>query len=269
MFYPSTLPNRHRQFIERALPQLQSDPRLVGVAASGSYANNTLDPFSDLDLVIAVEPEHFDSVMRDRSQIAAKLAPDEQLLAHFTGEHVGEPRLVIGLYLDAGAAPLHVDLKFVQVQDAAVRVDEPCILWARDERLAQALAQGEGRYPRAEAQWIEDRFWIWVHYAATKIGRGEYFEALDCLGFLRGQVLGPLAQQDAGFEPCGVRKLEQQVPEFAMKLQGTVALCDAQSLVRATRCAAELYQSLRSDPVCINGAAQQAALAYLDALGQD
>ncbi|MER7057532.1 MULTISPECIES: hypothetical protein [unclassified Streptomyces] len=27
-----------------------------------------------------------------------------------------------------------------------------------------------------DLQWIEDRFWIWVHYGATKLGRGELFE---------------------------------------------------------------------------------------------
>ena len=43
------------------------------------------------------------------SAFAAGLGP---LLACFTGEHVGEPRLLIALY---GPPPVHVDLKFVPV----------------------------------------------------------------------------------------------------------------------------------------------------------
>lgn len=41
-------------------------------------------------------------------------------------------------------------------------------------------------------QWFEARAWIWLHYAATKLARGELYEAIGMLGFFREQVLGPL-----------------------------------------------------------------------------
>ena len=260
MQFPSSLPALHQKFIEHALPKLTDDPRIIGVAASGSYSDNSLDQFSDLDLVIAIEPESYDVVMKDRLSIVSKLG---DMVAGFTGEHVGEPRVMITLY---GREALHVDFKFVKVEDATRRVDEPVILWSRDSRFKEALCQGKGEYPKVDPQWVEDRFWVWMHYAGTKIGRGEYFEALEFLSFLRIQVLGSLALQQAGFEARGVRKIEQLLPEFAGKLKKTVAFPEKESLLRATEYAAELYLKLRSPGVAPRLKAQKLALDYLNNL---
>lgn len=48
MQFPSILPRRHREFLQQALPKLGKDPRVIGIAALGSFANNMLDQFSDL-----------------------------------------------------------------------------------------------------------------------------------------------------------------------------------------------------------------------------
>jgi hypothetical protein len=197
-----------------------------------------MDEFSDLDLIIAVEPSHHADVMAERMNIAASLG---NLLAAFTGEHVGEPRVLICLF---EAPLLHVDLKFVSLPDVATRVEDPVVLWERDGRLSSALAHGKAEYPMRSRQWIEDRFWIWVHYAATKIARGELFEAIDFLSFLRGTVLGPLALARAGAQPSGVRKIETLAPSFALELRRTVASHDAADCLRALRACVELYRSL-------------------------
>ena len=234
------LPALHTRFLRSAVERLSQDVRLVGVAAGGSYLTGTMDEFSDLDLIIAVEPAHHADVMTERMKIAASLG---NLLAAFTGEHVGEPRVVICLYEDP---LLHVDLKFVSIDDVATRVEDPVVLWERDGRLSRALAHGKAEYPSRSPQWIEDRFWIWVHYAATKIARGELFEAIDFLSFLRGTVLGPLVLARAGAQPSGVRKIETLAPAFAFELRRTVASHDAADCLRALRACVELYRSLRS-----------------------
>lgn len=110
------------------------------------------------------------------------------LVVGFTGEHVGESRLFITL---VGPPLLHVDFKFVRVSDFAERTEDPEILWDRDGLLADALAQQPPVTPAFDMQWIEDRFWIWVHYGATKLGRGELFETISFLTYLRETVLGP------------------------------------------------------------------------------
>ena len=46
-----------------------------------------------------------------------------------TGEHVGEPRLLICLY---DSPLLHVDLKFMSIADIEKRVDEPVGAYLRD-----------------------------------------------------------------------------------------------------------------------------------------
>jgi hypothetical protein len=52
---------------------LSADPRLVGVAIGGSFTSDSMDAFSDLDLVIAVEPEHQVRVLAERQRIAGSL----------------------------------------------------------------------------------------------------------------------------------------------------------------------------------------------------
>ena len=235
---PGSIPELHREFLHRSIDRLKADRRIVGVAAGGSFITNSMDEFSDLDLVIAVEPAHEAEVMAERMKIAASLG---KLLAAFTGEHVGEPRVLICLY---EAPLLHIDLKFVSLDDVATRVEDPFVLWEREERLSGALAHGKAEYPSRSLQWIEDRFWIWVHYAGTKIARGELFEAIDFLSFLRGTVLGPLALARAGARPSGVRKIETIAPAFALELQQTVASHDAADCLRALRACVELYRSL-------------------------
>ena len=49
-----------------------------------------MDEISDLDLVVVCRDEHQPELLRDTPAFAARLGP---LLACFTGEHVGEPRL--------------------------------------------------------------------------------------------------------------------------------------------------------------------------------
>lgn len=216
------VPEPHAAFLRAAVARLGEDPRLVGVAAGGSYLSRTMDEFSDLDLVIAVEPNAYASVREDRHRIAQSL---------------GE------------------------------RVEDPAVLWERDGRLTAALKASPAHFPEPVLQWIEDRFWVWVHYGAAKTGRGELFEAGDFLAFLRAQVLGPLCLKLRGARPSGVRRLEQRAPSLAEEMRTTVAAHDARSCALALRSAAEMYRRLRqalvAEPLSLRTEAEQAAMAYL------
>jgi predicted nucleotidyltransferase len=234
------LPSLHADFVARALPILAADPRIVGVAAAGSTARpETMDEHSDLDLVVAVEPDRYEEMMAGRVALARSLGP---LLHAFPGDHVGAPHLLICLY---GPPLLHVDLKFVPLPDAAQRVDENVVLCDDDGRLAATLADGRARYPQPDLQWMEDRLWTWVHYLGGKIARGELFEAIDGLGFIRARVLGPLALRQVGAQPNGVRRLESAAPGLVPRFAETVALPDAHSCLCAVRATIDLYRLLR------------------------
>jgi hypothetical protein len=251
--------------LEAAIPRLAADPRLVGVAAGGSYVTDTLDEFSDLDLVIAVDSGAYEAVLAERQAIAAGLGP---LLVGFTGEHVGEPRLLICLY---GPPLLHVDLKFVREDELGVRVEDPAVLWDRDGRMQAGLAAGTARFPDPDPQWIEDRYWVWVHYVAVKIGRGEILEAADALASIRGMSFGPMALASRGARPMGVRKLEHVAPDLAARLARTVAAYDRDACLAALRHAIECYRELRRDAAAPGlrrrVEAEEAAVAFVDALG--
>lgn len=56
---------------------------------------------------MVIDPLYYDEIMAQRMAFAGTLG---HLLHAFTGEHVGEPRLLICLF---GPQLLHVDLKFI------------------------------------------------------------------------------------------------------------------------------------------------------------
>ena len=258
--WPVALPDLHRSHLARISRGLRDNPGIIGLAAGGSFVSGTFDEFSDLDLVVVVAPSYWPRVLDDRNALARSFGP---LLASFTGEHVGEPRLLICLY---GPPLLHVDLKFLPPDALDARVEDPIVLWDRTGLVRGQLARAPARYPAPDLQWIEDRFWVWVHYAAGKLARGEVFEVLNLLAFLRAQVLGPLVLRQARAQPNGVRKLEQYAPQRAVELRATVARYDRVDAARALRAAIALYLDLRRElsapSLVVRSGAQAAALAF-------
>ena len=246
--------------MDTLVERLSRDPRVVGILAGGSYLFDAVDRYSDLDLVLVVEERDYAALMLERVQLAASLG---QLLESFTGEHVGEPRLLICLYEEP---LLHVDLKFVVLADLAERVEEPAVLWERDERVKRALAAGVAQYPEPDAAWLERRFWVWVHYTATKIGRGELFEALHLLDYLRCTVLGPLGLLRAGVRPSGVRRVELADAELARRLEATIAKYDAVDCLRALQACVGVYRWLRAANESTPSPVEVAVLHYVQEL---
>jgi hypothetical protein len=256
------LPDPHRRFLRDGIPRLAQHGGLIGLAAAGSFIDDGLDEYSDLDLLVVVTPDAWPAILAERRSIAARLG---SLLTAFTGEHVGEPRLLICLY---GPPLLHVDLKFILPAALSERVEEPVLLWDREGTVRAALDLGRGAYPQPDLQWIEDRFWTWVHYTATKIGRGELLECCDALGTMRAKVLGPLALRLAGARPSGVRRIETLAPRWAATLRATVSSCDAADCMRALRATIGAYRELReadgSSDLIRRAAAEREAVAYLE-----
>ncbi|MEV4222251.1 nucleotidyltransferase domain-containing protein [Nonomuraea sp. NPDC049725] len=226
----------HNRFLSDALPRIRQDPRVAGVAVAGSIAKGRPDVYSDVDLIVVIDDEAFDRVMEERLELIGSWAA---LVAGFTGEHVGEPRLIITL---VGPPLLHVDFKFVRASDFAERIEDPDVLWDRDGSLAASLAEHPPADSSLDLQWIEDRFWVWVHYGATKLGRGELFEVIGFLSYLREAVLGPLAARRVGASPRGVRHLESIAPDEARALQATLCGYDRIDAGRALLACVDLYR---------------------------
>jgi len=168
-----------------------------------------------------------------------------ELLNCFTGDHVGEKRLLVCMYDN----PLfHVDIKFVTLTEFYHRVEDPVILWERDGQLTFVILNSEAKWPPLDFQWLEDRFWIWIHYGALKIGRGEYFEALDCISFLRANVISPLMQIKNKQLPRGLRKVEMFFSKTDIeKLKETATGYSPELITIALEKEITLYRELRRE----------------------
>ncbi|MGZ8541197.1 MAG: nucleotidyltransferase domain-containing protein [Chitinophagaceae bacterium] len=249
------------QFVKRATEVIKKDDSIIGLAIGGSWLTNEVDEYSDLDLTLITKEKVSDHPAK-MLQYAAGFG---KLLSGFTGEHVGEPRLLICLYDDP---LLHVDIKFLTLPEFYSRVENPVILHDTSGQLKDILSKTESQYPFPGYQWIEDRFWIWVHYATLKIGRGELFEALDFLGFIRMVALGPLLQAKNGDLPRGVRKVEMNLPaDDLKKLKLTIAAYEQTSIIAALQASIELYRYLRqylfSDEIKMQAETELKVVEYL------
>lgn len=234
------LPALHARMIDRVVAAVRADERFEALLGTGSLAYGGFDEHSDLDFVIVVRADDHAAAMAERQAFARRLG---SLLAGFTGEHVGEPRLLICLF---GPPLLHVDLKFITPADLPALSEHPVVLWARnpgdlERRLAGMTVSGRGR----DAQWYEDRAWVWLHYVATKLLRGELFEAIGGLDFFRDQVLGAMLQRNAGRNARGVRRVESVHGARAL-LAPTLPSTGARSIAEALKRSAALYVELRA-----------------------
>ena len=237
----STLPSLHLTFLETLIEKLKLDDRFEALLAGGSMVQGGFDEHSDIDLLPVIRSDAYGHVLAERREIARGLG---NLLSAFTGEHVGEPRLLICLY---GPELLHVDLKFVVLADLKHLVERPKILWARDgTAMSNALDAAIIDWPNRSPEWFEERAWIWLHYGVTKLQRGELFEAMGMIAFFREYVLGPMLHRRSSRPQRGVRKIEFD-GEATEALLAIIADHNRKSVSAALINAARLYLELRDD----------------------
>jgi hypothetical protein len=228
-----------QDFAYKATKIVSADPTIVGLAVAGSWITNEMDEYSDLDLVLITK----EMVSSDKEKMIAYAKSFGNFISGFTGEHVGEPRLLICLYDDP---LLHVDIKFLTLQEFINRIENPVILFERDNQLTNIIQSTEAKWPQPDLQWIEDRFWTWVHYACMKIGRGELMEAYDFLSFLRQTVLSPLLQLKNNKQVRGLRRVETQLSLSDLEnLKITIAQYNKVSIIKALDNSISIYKSLR------------------------
>ena len=251
-----------KEFAHKVVEVIKADPTIIGLGVGGSWISNELDEYSDLDLVLVT----VDKIAGDKQKMLDHAGRFGNLLSAFTGEHVGEPRLLICMY---DAPLLHVDIKFLTLPEFNTRIANPVVLFERDGQLSSIINSTEAVWPDINYQWIEDRFWTWVHYIATKIGRGEYFECLDSLSFLRSQVLAPLFNQKNKALSNGLRRAEIKLsPPDLASLSSTIALYDRDSILKALSNAVSIYRALRESvypsTIQLQVRTEQRSLEYLE-----
>jgi len=251
-----------KEFAERAISVLRKDPDIVGLAVAGSWISNDLDEYSDLDLVLVTK----NKIAGDKEKMIAHAKRLGNFISGFTGEHVGEPRLLVCLFDEP---LLHVDIKFITPEEFHDRVEDPVILFERDQELTNIITKTKAHWPQPDLQWIEDRFWTWVHYIAGKAARGEYFECIDGLGFLRAKVLAPMIQVRNKDLARGLRKVESKFSTDDLNsLRKTLSGHNKTGILAALKETIQFYRSLRDSTntgsLVRLEAAENAAIKYLD-----
>lgn len=250
-----------QDFAYRVAEIVQRDETVIGLAAGGSWISGEMDEYSDLDLILITK----EKITENKEQMLQYAKSFGDLISGFTGEHVGEPRVLICLYDNP---LLHVDIKFLTLPELYDRVENPAVLFERNKQLSQIINSTNAVWPQPDFQWIEDRFWTWVHYACLKIGRGELMEAFDFLSFLRMTVLSPLLQVKNNKQARGLRRVETALSLSDLEnLKITIAQYNKTSLLKALENLVSIYKSLRrklySENIIQQGKAEKLSLQYL------
>ena len=128
------------EFAQKAKEIFSKNENVIGLAVGGSWLSNKIDEFSDLDLIVVTT----EKITDDKTLMMQYAKSLGNFLSGFTGEHVGEPRVLICLYDNP---LLHVDLKFVTLEEFHVRVETPHILLDRDGQLQRSLDNSEASFP--------------------------------------------------------------------------------------------------------------------------
>jgi predicted nucleotidyltransferase len=251
------LPVAHRAYLDSALPILRADARVTAVVISGSAVTGGIDEWSDLDLVVFVDDRVEKEMWDEHFEIVARLG--KNFLAAFRGDHVGEPRVLICLYDDP---LLHVDVKFMAHKDAPTLHYPAEVLWSRGS--PPSLPGPDAK--SFDVQWCANRLATWAHYIGVKIERGELFEALHSVDYLRSRVLCPLIALEAGVEPRATRRIEETRSPRLEALARTVCGYDREALLECTKEAFRLAWSLLDEHPSVqrNRAAERRAMAFLD-----
>ena len=250
-----------KEFADKVAEIVKADNNVIGLAAAGSFITNELDEFSDVDLILITKKK----VSDDKEKMLDYARNFGDFISGFTGEHVGEPRLLVCLYDNP---LLHVDIKFLTLPEFYDRIENPVILFERDNQLTDVIKSTKAEWPSVDYQWIEDRMWTWVHYIASKAARGEYFECLDGLGYIRAKVLAPLLQVKSKTAVRGLRKVEKKLnlPDLE-DLKITVAQYNKASIIKALENTVSVYRMLRrklfTDKVELQIKAEKRSMEYL------
>jgi Nucleotidyltransferase domain len=254
------------KFASSVVEIIKKDANVIGLAAGGSFITNELDEYSDLDLILITKKK----IAGDKEKMLEYAKSFGEFISGFTGEHVGEPRVLICLYDNP---LLHVDIKFLTLPEFHQRIENPVVLFERQNQLTDIINSTKAEWPQPDYQWIEDRFWTWVHYACLKIGRGELLEAFDFLSFLRMTVLSPLMQVKNKKLPRGLRKVETELNLADMEnLKITIAQYNKASIIKALDNTVSVYKSLRRklypDTIQLQTLAEKKSIEYFKKIKQ-
>ena len=128
-----------KEFAGKVVDIVKNDSNVIGLAVAGSWITNELDEYSDLDLILITKKKI--SGDKEKMMLYAKSFGD--FISGFTGEHVGEPRVLICLYDNP---LLHVDIKFLTMPEFQTRIENTILLFERNNELTEIISHTKAEW---------------------------------------------------------------------------------------------------------------------------
>jgi hypothetical protein len=232
----------HQRRLEAVCHFAMGERNVLGMLIGGSFASGEADKYSDLDMQFVVEEEAGEATAEQLRRLAENAGP---VVAAFFAEHVGLPHMLIVLYRDL----IHADFEPVAVSRVGSRnAGLPTHVFERDGIVSSALPAEYEVDHAADLRWMEDRMWTWIWYVQTKVLRGELYEALDGLQYMRDNVLFKLLAIEREERPSAARRIEARTGAWTQEFADTVPILSSESMMRALQATMSLYQTL-ADPL--------------------
>jgi len=253
----------HRNLVKKAEICLKEDKRFTGMAIGGSWIDNKLDEFSDLDLYLIID----DAIALSFAEKKVILNGWGKLLSFYINGH--DENVTVSLF-DFAPNLLHVDCKWIPLEGFKKRVENPVVIFEKGNLLSKCIKDFPSLgYELPNFELDEMRFWTWMHYVFSKIGRGEIIEAYGYLCEVRNCCVGPMVLHKNDLIPRRMRYAENLPEADLEQIRKTLPLnCDARGCFDATMHLIELYKNTRdalvSSSFIKNDAAEIACLKYAE-----
>lgn len=232
--------SHHLTFAEKIKHLLLADDRILGLALGGSWINNELDEFSDLDFYIVLDADLENLNFEEKKELIAGAG---KIVSCYINAHDNN---VMTTLFDLSPQLLHVDFKWIYPIGFHDRVEDPEILIDKKGILKQIILQFPSKgYPVPDLQWHESRFWTWIHYILAKIGRGEILESINYLDEVRSCCIGPILLHKNNLPPRRLRRAEKLPKnEYNLLLNTFPLFRTADACYEATMKMVELHKYL-------------------------
>lgn len=218
----------------RLIAHAERDPAVIAAAVTGSHATGYLDRWSDIDIVLSVDNDPADVVLRWTAWLY-----DELGAVHHWDLPSGSPR-IIRVFLLPGC--LEVDVAFCPPAEFGPRGPQ----W---QTLFGATRQLES-FPEPDLSTIAGLAWHHLLHAQAGIHRGHWWQAEHWISATRSHLI-TLACLRLGFPASHAKGAHMLPVEAGAPLDLTLvrALTEPE-LVRALRAAARTYSDelRRADP---------------------
>ncbi|MGL4589174.1 MAG: hypothetical protein ACRCUP_02960 [Mycoplasmatales bacterium] len=223
----------HELFLKNIIQKLMDNEQVQILAITGSGYELKFDQFADLDLVIGYENTI------NKQEVLALMG---DLIGCFTGYHVGEPRLEICLFKVSGDL-LQVDAKFVELTDFKNQRDKIKLLFDKTKQVDQKIInQKTCEVQTIDWNFVNQKFYKWIHFGIVKLARGEIHEAISCLNMIWSEIIANYYYIERGILPRGMRRIEQIQPELAVKLSEIMPSYELEAVYDSYLKTLELYE---------------------------